>query len=180
MKAEYFLISSKKVSSRYITQQPSKMSTALEKELLDKVLLDTLDLIEQYVACKVDIEKTMNAGQLHLAKSRYIQGSQTVAQSKLPTENSAELNALKTIQRKHEADAHTDEDTLALESHPVDKEKNFVDPLRWFGVLVPRSLHSAQENFNRVIQLSVECTNIQIKLQQATKYLFLLKNKAES
>lgn len=165
-----------------------KMASAAEKQLHDKVLLETLDLIEQYVACKVDIEKTMNAGQLHMAKSRYIQGGQSVAQSKLPTENSADFNALKTVRRKNAGQPpspppspHTDDDdTLELHTHPVDRDNDFVDPLRWFGVLVPRSLHLAQENFNRAIQLSVECANIQVKLQQATKYLFLLRNKADA
>lgn len=155
------------------------MSTSLAKDLHDKVLIETLDLIEQFVACKIDIERTMNAGQLHMAKARYIQGQQSVAESKLPTENSADFNALKTVNRKEVAESNLIDDTFELETHKVDKENDFIDPIRWFGVLVPRSLHSAQEHFNRAIELSVECANIQTKLQKSTKYLFLLQNKTK-
>lgn len=146
------------------------------KQLCDKLLLDSLDLIEQYVACKVDIEKTMNGGQLEMAKARYIQGSQYVAQSKLPTENSADFNALKTVQKRQSVDeTKTTDDTFDLETHHVNKEADYVDPLRWFGILVPRSLQLAQEHFNRAIRLSVECANIQLKLRKTTNYLFVLK-----
>lgn len=155
-------------------------TTALEKQLCDKLLLDSLDLIEQYVTCKVDIEETMNAGQLQMAKARYIQGAQSVAQSKLPTENSADFNALKTVKRSDLATAcNTTDDIFELETHPIDKETDYIDPLRWFGILVPRSLQLAQEHFNRAIRLSVECTNIHVKLQKTMKFFAVLTNKSE-
>lgn len=146
----------------------------LEKGLQDKLLLDLLDLIEQTVLCKINIEATTNAGQLLLAKSRYIRGPQTVSKSQLPTENSNEFHALKTVSRTENELA----DELQLSEHKVDKTNGFVDSIRWFGVLVPRSLQLAQERFNRAVQLVIECANIQTKLNKTIRYILLLKNKS--
>ena len=146
----------------------------LEKELQDKLLIDMLDLIEQSVLCKMNIEATTNAGQLLLAKSRYIQGPQTVSISQLPTENSNDFKALQTVTRR-EGEA---EDEFELNTHKVDKENGFIDTIRWFGILVPRSLQLAQERFNKAIELVVECANIQSKLNNTIKYILLLRNKS--
>lgn len=147
----------------------------LEKELQDKLLIEMLDLIEQSVLCKMNIETTTNAGTLLLAKSRYIQGPHTVSVSQLPTENSDDFNALKRVTRN---DAEMDNE-FQLNVQNVDKENGFIDTLRWFGVLVPRSLHAAQESFNKAIELAVECANIQTKLNTTFRYLLLLRNKTE-
>lgn len=143
----------------------------LEKGLQDKLLLQMLDLVEQSVVCKMDIESTTNSGQLLLAKSRYIQGPQTVSKSQLPTENSNDFYALKTIVQNN--------DELQLDVHKVDKENGFVDAIRWFGVLVPRSLQIAQERFNRAVELAVECANVQTKLNKTIRYLLLLRKNTE-
>lgn len=146
----------------------------LEKELQDKLLIDMLDLIEQSVLCKMDIESTTNAGQLLLAKSRYIQGPQTVSGSQLPTENSNDFNALKTV-TKQEGEIG---DELQLNVHKVDKENGFIDTIRWFGVLVPNSLQLARQRFDKAIELVVECANIQTKLNDVIRYILLLRNKS--
>lgn len=142
-------------------------------EIQDKLILELLSLIEQSVQCKRNIETTTNSGQLHLAKSRYIQGTQTVSVSKLPTENSNDFNALKHIETK---DDNSEETNLELMSHTVDKENGFIDPLRWFGVLVPRSLQLAQEQFNKAIEYTVECANINSRLNYVISSILLLKN----
>lgn len=148
--------------------------SVLEKGLQDKLLLEMLELIEQTVLCKMNIEATTNAGQLLLAKSRYIQGPQTVSVSQLPTENSNEFHALKTI--THEKDELNDE--MQLNAHKVDKENGYIDAIRWFGVLVPRSLQLAQQRFNQAVELAVECANIQTKLNKTIRYILLLRNKS--
>lgn len=147
----------------------------LEKQLHDKLLIEMLDLIEQSVLCKINIETTTNAGQLLLAKSRYNQGQQTVSKAQLPTEMSNDFNALKTISRAEDETR----DELQLNVHEIDKESGYLDTIRWFGVLVPRSLHSAQECFNKAIELVVECANIKYKLNKTIRYLLLLRNQSE-
>lgn len=146
----------------------------LEKELQDKLLINLLDLVEQSVVCKMNIEATTNAGQLLLAKSRYIQGPQTVSKSQLPTENSNEFNALKTVTRTEDEI----DDRLELKVNKVDKENGFIDAIRWFGVLVPRSLQLAQQKFNQAVELVVESANIQTQLNNTIRYLLLLRNKS--
>lgn len=147
---------------------------AHEKELQDKLILELFDLIEQSVQCKRNIEITTNSGQLLLAKSRYIQGAQSAAVSKLPTENSNEFNALKRTIPPVDA---SEEPALALETHKVDKDNGFIDPLRWFGVLVPRSLQMAQEHFNKALNYVVESANISLKLNKTISSILLLRNR---
>lgn len=154
----------------------------LEKQLQDKLLIEMLDLVEQSILCKMNIETTANAGQLLLAKSRYIHGPKTVSQSQLPTENSNDFNALKTVSRSADDDITTttmDSDTFQLNVQQIDKEMGFVDTIRWFGVLVPRSLHLAQECFHQAIEHVVESANIQMKLNKTIRYLLLLRIKME-
>lgn len=151
----------------------------LEKQLQDKLLIEMLDLVEQSILCKLNIETTTNAGQLLLAKSRYIQGPQTVSQNQLPTENSNDFSALKTVSRSNDDNNTMDSDAFQLNVQKIDKEMGFVDTIRWFGVLVPRSLHSAQERFNQAIEHVVESANIQIKLNKTIRFLLLLRNKME-
>lgn len=148
------------------------MVSTVEKELQDKLLLDMLDLVEQLVLCKIEIETTTNAGQLMLAKSRYIDGAQSVTGSRLPTENSAHFKALKTVNESENVELN-----LELNVQKADKANGFIDPIRWFGVLVPRSLQLARDRFNRAIEITVECANIQLKLVQCIRIILLLRNK---
>lgn len=151
------------------------MSISVKKGLQDKLFIEMLDLVEQSVLSKTNIETATNAGQLLLAKSRYIQGPQSVSLSKLPTENSADFNALKTltkvdsgINERHEFELHKQE---------IDKDNGFVDPIRWFGVLVPRSLQMAQQHFNLAVEIIVECANIQLKLSKTIENILMLRNE---
>lgn len=147
------------------------MSTNHHKELQDKLLIDLLDLIEQSVKCKLNIEHSNNDGHLHFAKTRYCQGSQTVAVSKLPTDNSAEFNALRTVEISSDNDK-----TLQLKSNEIDKETGFIDPLKWFGILVPRSLQMAQQSFIKSLDYVIEAANIQLKLQKTIRNILALRN----
>jgi len=141
------------------------------KELQDKLTIELLDLIEQSVKCKLNIESASNGGQLHLAKARYYQGSQTVAVSKLPTENSAEFNALRTIARANDGDHE-----FELKCNPMDKDNGYVDPLKWFGILLPRSLQLAQQSFINTLEYVVEAANVHAKLQRTISNILALRN----
>lgn len=143
-------------------------------ELMDKQYISVLELIEKDVANKVYLEKQMNSGNLLIAKTRYIKGHQTVSASQLPGEDSAEFHALSTVER--EETGH-----WSLEKkHPVDKEKGFIDPSRWFGVLVPQSLQLAKDKFRNCLFLVVEGANIRASLQQTVRQLLHLRNLKES
>ena len=50
------------------------------------------------------------------------------------------------------------------------------DPINWFGVLVPSALRQTQVSFNKSVQLSVECANIQNEIGGAiARKKFLLR-----
>lgn len=130
-------------------------------ELLDKLTIEVFNLIEQKVISKLQIENLSVEGQLLMAKSRYIQGTNSVSIAQLPTENTLEFNALaKTASGKTDILV----DILDVTYHTVDKEAGYPDPMQWFGILVPQSLIAAKNKFKSSIEHAVECANIQINL----------------
>lgn len=139
-------------------------------ELMDKQYIHLLELIEKDVSNKIYLEKQMNSGNLLIAKTRYLKGQQTVSSAQLPTEDSDEFKALSTVERDEEMH------WSLMKKQPVDKEKGFIDPLRWFGVLVPQSLHLAKDKFRNCLFLVVEQANIQASIQKTIKQLLQLKN----
>lgn len=127
-------------------------------DLLDKVLLRQLHLMEEKMQCEVNIENSINNGSIHLAKSRYIMGQSSVSTARLPTECSQEF-AASTL-------CETSEEDGVKQLKVIDNNsENTVNPLRWFGVLVPQNLHKAQNIFQNTINFVVECANVQLQIQ---------------
>lgn len=150
------------------------MSTKTEIcTLLDKELLMLFDLIEQQVQCKLNIENVTIDGQLMIAKSRYINGTQTVSVAQLPTENSNEFNALATVSCDPENSSTTNR--FEINRHPIDKNSGHVEPLKWFGILTPQSLLTAQQRFQNAIEYVCECANIQVNVMQTLFNILKLK-----
>ena len=61
---------------------------------------------------------------------------------------------------------------------PSNKDDNvdqIQNPIKWFGVLVPQSLKSAQKHFQEAVYLSVELANIQAQLQSSINKIKSLK-----
>lgn len=52
-----------------------------------------------------------------------------------------------------------------LETHPVNKKTEHTDPLNWFGVLVPQTLRTAKEQFQKATELVIESVNVEQKLK---------------
>lgn len=144
-------------------------------ELMDKILLQTIELIEQDVTLKINIEKLQNDGILNIAKTRYIQGQQSVSFAQLPTEESPEFNALKTVTRTND---EIDSLQFELQKHLISKDNNFPDPTRWFGVIIPQNLKSARDSFQKTIDLVIESANVEQRIKQnCTNYQKLKKIK---
>lgn len=49
---------------------------------------------------------------------------------------------------------------FALDVHEVDKETSHVDPINWFGILIPQTLRTARDRYEKAIELSVESANV--------------------
>lgn len=108
-----------------------------------------------------------------LCSSRYTQGSNSVSITQLPTDDDhREFNALKTIERFSDDDFHT---KFRLETHEIDKEKRHIDPINWFGVLIPQSLKTAREKYEKAIELSVESSNVREKIARNCELVAKLK-----
>uniref|UniRef100_A0A1Q3FKF6 Vacuolar ATPase assembly protein VMA22 n=1 Tax=Culex tarsalis TaxID=7177 RepID=A0A1Q3FKF6_CULTA len=146
-------------------------------QLMDKLLLHSLDLIEQEVTLKTTIEAIANDGQLDLAHTRFTKGPTAVSAVQLPTEDYKSFAALNTVAESRDDLENT---KLDLEQHQVDKEAGRIDPIRWFGILIPASLQSARKKFTKTLDYVVECANVQIQLQNALlSYDKLNKRKSE-
>lgn len=122
--------------------------------LLDKLTLDALSLIEEEVQTKIQIENAMCSGETHLAKSRYILGQNNVSSIQLPTENSNEFEATAVV---------INSGSIARELEVVKQEEQ-IDPVRWFGYLVPQDLYHAQSMFKQTLHWVVRAANLQTQI----------------
>lgn len=82
--------------------------------VLDKLTLDKLTVLEEVIQAKLELEKSMCDGEMHLAKTRYIMGRNSVSVLQLPTENSTEFDA-STVVHSEEDEKLFGEKTLDLE-----------------------------------------------------------------
>lgn len=56
-----------------------------------------------------------------------------------------------------------------------------VDPIKWFGFLVPNSLKQSQKCFQKAVELSVECANVQNEINGVVaRRKFLTRKQAQS
>lgn len=61
---------------------------------LDLLCIEELEVMEEYIRCKVEMEKLMKVGFLNIAKARYIMGKTSVSSLQLPTEDAPDITAL--------------------------------------------------------------------------------------
>lgn len=141
---------------------------------LDKLTLDTLTLMEEHVQVKLNLENTMNDGILNLAKSRYILGHNNVSSLQLPTEDGQEFEAATVIHSQENKVLGYKMYDLEIMKKSDDSTK-LQDPLKWFGVLVPQNLHTAQNRFRQALTWIGEIANIQERLDYNCKKLGQLR-----
>ncbi|XP_041982590.1 coiled-coil domain-containing protein 115 isoform X2 [Aricia agestis] len=138
-------------------------------DLLDKLTLTQLHLIEDKMRSELNLESSINNGSFHLAKSRYIMGQNSVSKEKLPTENTTEFSAsVKTVGKQ-------ENNITQLEIVDQKYDTSQINPVHWFGVLVPQNLHKAKELFNNAINYVVEAVNIQLQILDNIKKIETLK-----
>lgn len=94
--------------------------------------------------------------------------------SQLPAESDEGrvFSALKTTAR---TENETGVDDFELETHPINKESDHVDPMNWFGILVPQSLKAARDCYDKSIELAVEAVNVEQKIKKNCELLEKLK-----
>lgn len=145
-------------------------------EDLDKLLLRCLHLTEEKIVYTVQLENFMKDGLIEIAKSRYIQGRETVGISNVPNDKSSEtLFQLETSYDEKEPGSNP----LAKFDIQLKNKEDIgtCNPLKWFGVLVPQSLKTAQHKFQESIYLSVKIANITAELENSLCNFHMTKEK---
>ncbi|XP_050071385.1 uncharacterized protein LOC126559296 [Anopheles maculipalpis] len=144
-------------------------------ELMDKLLISSLELIERDVELSQDIARLTTEGQMELAHTRFTKGPNAVSAVQLPTKDYKPFRALHTTVSKDDAAGSIPH--LSLESHPIDGDEGRIDPSSWFGILRPPSLNTAKERFTRSLHSIVERANVRIKLGSYLQVFDTLQNR---
>ncbi|KAH8386217.1 hypothetical protein KR200_006486 [Drosophila serrata] len=145
-------------------------STKSDKEaagqLLDALYLDMFHLIEEHTQSRVNLERANASGAILLARTRFQHGgSNSVSTAQIPTENSAEFNALCRVVDSGDGKG------ISIERQAVDKSKGYVEPLQWFSVLPPMSLRNAVSKFKNCVELVAESANLQRQLGDVLEWI---------
>jgi hypothetical protein len=152
---------------------------------LDELSARILDLMNQYIVCKTNIENHIRSGCLDLAKARYIKGNRNISSLQLPSEDAIGVTArYRVLSSTNDRDSVTtfegvenevedlteglenvslaDNDDSSSKARRVIRFSN--DPLKWFGILVPQDLRQSKKTFENCLEIVIECSNIQSEL----------------
>ncbi|KAH8340564.1 hypothetical protein KR059_001257, partial [Drosophila kikkawai] len=151
-----------------------RMANKSEKEaagqLMDALYLDMFHLIEEHTQSRVNLERANASGAILLARTRFQHGgSNSVSTAQIPTENSAEFNALCRVVDSGDGRG------ISIERQAVDKSNGYVEPLHWFSVLPPMSLRNAVSKFKDCVELVAESTNLQRQLCDVLDWITKLR-----
>ena len=124
--------------------------------VLDRLTLDTLTAMEEYIRLKLEMEKCIIDGKCGLAATRYIMGQNRVSNMQLPTCDSEEFEA--TVVVNSGGNPYKSYD---LEVRKPTQDCKLQDPIKWFGYLVPQTLYLAQAKFRQVLSWLVKVANVQ-------------------
>lgn len=93
--------------------------------------------------------------------------------AKIPaySQDAREFKALKTLVR-NQIDLETE---FQLETHAISKRSDHVEPINWFGILVPQSLKTARDRYENAIELVIDSANVEQRLLKNYHLLRKLK-----
>ncbi|XP_058805586.1 coiled-coil domain-containing protein 115 isoform X3 [Phymastichus coffea] len=139
-------------------------------ESLDNLTIDSLQLMEEKILLNVQLENLLRQGHIDLAKARYIRGKESIGMLQIPSEDkeAKSIFNLETTfdESQGESIPHFD---ISLKTKSKEDDKEAQDPIKWFGLLVPQSLKSAQKHFQEAIYLTVKLANLQSQMAEISK-----------
>ncbi|XP_058059911.1 uncharacterized protein LOC131210650 [Anopheles bellator] len=144
--------------------------------LLDKLLVNSLELIERDVRLSQEADRLISDGKLDLAHTRFTKGPNAVSVVQLPTEDYNPFRALSTVAVSPDEQGVPQ---LTLERHVVQASEERIDPASWFGILRPPTLNSARDKFARSLDAIVERANVRATLSSYLN-VFAMLNKRKS
>ncbi|KAK9884177.1 hypothetical protein WA026_005132 [Henosepilachna vigintioctopunctata] len=140
-------------------------------ELLDRLSLDCLTLMEEDIKLKINLEKAMTEGENKLAKCRYIMGPNSVSILNIPLNSESDIEPNVSVESSHNS-----EENLGISYELItNKTEKSIDPVKWFGFLTPQYLSMAQSSYKNALKWAVEAVNVQNHLTEMFKKLQTLK-----
>lgn len=144
-------------------------------EELDSLSLRSLELIEEKVHANMQLEKMMRDGNIELAKARYIRGKESIGSLQIPQDD--QMNSLFELSTNTSEQGGKKVPTFDVSLKPLkDSDAKSRDPIRWFGVLVPQNLRTAQKRFQDSLYLAVRVANISAELETIPGELATLRS----
>ena len=144
-------------------------------EELDNLTLRSLQLMDEKIAVNIEMEKIIREGYIELAKARYIRGKESIGPLQIPKDG--QMNSLFELETssidKNGNDLPSFDISLKIEK---DNSEKLQDPIKWFGVLVPQNLRTAQKRFQESLYLIVRAANISSELDTIPGDLESLKS----
>lgn len=173
-------------------------------EELDDLSLRVLDLSQELINTKLDVEKRMKNGFLNLAKARYSMGYKQVSGLQLPTEDwddfaaKVKVNHDECLRKENHVrfcyfsmSDGTSSSVETLDSALVNRKQKDsgdtkkspdkrTDPLKWFGILVPTALRQSQQDFQKSAEVAIICANLQSEINGiVARQKFLCRQKSK-
>nr|XP_009857845.1 coiled-coil domain-containing protein 115-like [Ciona intestinalis] len=149
-------------------------------ENIDTLCLTMLELVAEIHQKKLEQEKHMQEGYLCLAKARYSMGVDRVSSLQYPNEitptvtiscrNQPPTSAVRR-RKKTKKDDHNEARQAVEEVDLLSQDKLHaqVNPLLWFGVLVPTPLRQAQNCFRQATEVSCQLCTLKEELNYKTR-----------
>jgi vacuolar-type H+-ATPase subunit D/Vma8 len=132
-------------NSQPAEQELESLPTSLEEqhECLDRLLEKYLTTLHEYQHARQTLSKNLSSGYLNLAQANR---SATTGRRYGQDYYDERMQAKRRV-------AVTDENLVAIYDGPqAEEEDKPPDPLRWFGILVPPALRTAQANFVNAVE----------------------------
>mmetsp|Transcript_48731 Transcript_48731/g.152965 ORF Transcript_48731/g.152965 Transcript_48731/m.152965 type:complete len:173 (-) Transcript_48731:2026-2544(-) len=162
-------------------------------EAVDEALMAYLKDVDEYQTSMAEVVAACKAGMLELARARKSMGFKGCAVSQLQYPSRMKASRKVVVKDENEGEgilANSDNDQFcdgkrifveAIESIPEqteDEDPVFVDPIKWFGVLVPSSLRVSQKGFVRAVESAAAASAAYINMKRDyARFRHLLSSK---
>lgn len=146
-------------------------------EKLDDLVLRSLELMEEKVVVTIQLEDQLREGHIELAKTRYIRGKENVGILRVPQETSINslFNLTTTLNTTKLSTTEIPHFDISMKNKDNNADNEIQDPIRWFGLLVPQSLKTAQKRFQDSLYLTTRIANINAELESIPKEIEITK-----
>eukprot|EP00045_Choanoeca_perplexa_P000371 m.13935 g.13935 ORF g.13935 m.13935 type:complete len:156 (-) comp10249_c0_seq1:51-518(-) len=123
---------------------------------IDAALVAYMEEYEQYQSLQVQLQKQMSEGYLCLAQARKTAGVIGISQLQYPSEMAANTTV----------SCLCDQQQVDVSRTTLGEDRSKAgNPLRWFGVLAPNALRTAQTTFKQATDISARLVESKLRLQ---------------